>query len=279
VQSPGFLPIVSNTQQETTFTDFLSLAGVSSLTEARNLPSAQVINANIYQVAVAPYGTFVYGPVVDGSFVPALPGVLLQRGQFHKNVNVMVGHNANEGLLFTSPYIKTDQDLKNEIRISLPDISNATLDYIVDTLYPASAFKDITARAATIQAEVGFVCNTYYLDIGFKNQTHAYKFAIFPAIHGQDVEYTFYNDGGTSGIDLSTASFGIANVETAITLQDWITSFAIVGTPSSDVAGVPPFPIYGPTAQALQLGNGTTTLITDDAANPRCQWWQKALYY
>lgn len=235
-----------------------------------------MINANIYQVAVAPYGTFVYGPAVDGSFVPDLPGPLLQRGDFHKDVNVMVGHNADEGLLFTSPYILNDTDIKNALRVALPTLSNATVDYIVDTLYPESEYKDITARAATIQADFGFVCNTYYLDTGFKNETHAYKFDIFPAIHGQDVPYTFYNDGGVSGIDFASGSFGIASVDAAITLQDWITSFTIDGTPTSNVANVPPFPTYGPNAQALELLVNGTVLIKDDAANKRCQFWQTA---
>lgn len=36
------------------------------------------------------------GPVVDGSFVPDLPGKLLLEGKFAKDVKVMVGHNANE---------------------------------------------------------------------------------------------------------------------------------------------------------------------------------------
>ena len=36
------------------------------------------------------------GPVVDGNFVPDLPGKLLLQGAFAKNLKVMVGHNANE---------------------------------------------------------------------------------------------------------------------------------------------------------------------------------------
>lgn len=38
----------------------------------------------------------ILGPVVDGSFVPDLPGRLLSRGDFAQDVKVMVGHNANE---------------------------------------------------------------------------------------------------------------------------------------------------------------------------------------
>lgn len=42
------------------------------------------------------------GPVVDGTFVPELPGVSLLRGRFDSSINVMVGHNGDEGFGFPS---------------------------------------------------------------------------------------------------------------------------------------------------------------------------------
>ena len=95
-QSPGFIPIVSNQQQEQSFRGFLEYANVTSLAEARALSSEQVILANAQQVGAAVYGQFVYGPTVDGDFVTTLPGLALLHGQFAKDVKVMVGHNAQE---------------------------------------------------------------------------------------------------------------------------------------------------------------------------------------
>lgn len=95
-QSPGWIPIVSNQQQEQTFNDFLSFANVTSLAEARELSTEQVILANAQQIGGAPFGQFVYGPTVDGDFVPTLPGVALLHGQYPKDLKVMVGHNAQE---------------------------------------------------------------------------------------------------------------------------------------------------------------------------------------
>ena len=95
-QSPGFIPYVSNQQQERTFKDFLAQLDVDTLDEARELPYSALLEANAAQVGGAPYGQFVYGPTVDGDFVPALPGELLLHGDFHKNLKVMVGHNAQE---------------------------------------------------------------------------------------------------------------------------------------------------------------------------------------
>lgn len=96
-QSPGFSPIVSTVQQESTFNAYLSLLNVTSIAQARSLPYQALQTANIIQIGLqSAYGTFTYGPVVDGVFAPQLPGQLLARGQHAKNVKVMVGHNANE---------------------------------------------------------------------------------------------------------------------------------------------------------------------------------------
>ena len=35
--------------------------------------------------------------------MPALPGVILKNGEFNGNLKVMVGHNSDEGDLFTPP--------------------------------------------------------------------------------------------------------------------------------------------------------------------------------
>jgi carboxylesterase type B len=95
-QSPGFQPFVSNQQQEQILGGFLGLLNVTTLEQARQLPSSALQIANIRQVGASPYGGFTYGPTVDGNFVPALPGELLLHGQYDKSLRVMVGHNAQE---------------------------------------------------------------------------------------------------------------------------------------------------------------------------------------
>merc|ERR1712070_598646 len=78
-QSPGWQPIVSNQVEEQQFSTFLDLLNVSTLDQARQLPSSALQEANMKQVGNAEYGTFVYGPTVDGNFVPHLPGELAAR--------------------------------------------------------------------------------------------------------------------------------------------------------------------------------------------------------
>jgi carboxylesterase type B len=95
-QSPGFVPTTSSNAQEKVFQEYIKWLNVSTIEEARNLSTEALQLANAITVGLAPYGGFTYGPVVDGDFLPALPGQLLARGQFDKSVKIMVGHNANE---------------------------------------------------------------------------------------------------------------------------------------------------------------------------------------
>lgn len=116
-----------------------------------------------------------------------------------------------------------------------------------------------------------FSCNTRYLDLAYGNQTFAYEFSVPPALHGQDIPYTFF---GTSN------AADNANVEadaTAVALQEYITSFAEKGAPSGPQ--LPKFPLYGNNSQIEDLNATSISQIMDDTANARCSWWQLGLIY
>jgi hypothetical protein len=38
------------------------------------------------------------GPAVDGFFVPETPNLLLSHGRFDHSINIMAGHNGDEGV-------------------------------------------------------------------------------------------------------------------------------------------------------------------------------------
>ncbi|KAF2233725.1 alpha/beta-hydrolase [Viridothelium virens] len=280
-QSPGFFPLYSNNQQEQTFQDFLSLLNVSTLQQARQLPSSALIQANTLQIANSSYGQFTYGPAVDGDFVPALPGVLLLHGQYDKSIRVMPGHNTDEGLLFTSPYVQNDEQFREYATTSFPGVSAAVIDYVTGTLYPpifdgTYNYTNQLQRTALLISEAVFTCNAYWLNEAFRNQTFSYLFSVYPGIHGEDVAYTFF-DGQTGPIILED----VGNATFAKEFQEYLTNFAETGNPNGD--GLPQFPMYGKDA-TVQVLNLTASLApsisqtTDPAANYRCDWWQKALY-
>lgn len=87
-----------------------------------------------------------------------------------------------------------------------------------------------------------------------------------PALHGQDVAYTFFNGPSSSGV----------SDPIAVALQEYITSFAINGKPSGP--SLPMFPIYSNSTDIIDLNVISITEIMDPIANDRCDWWQKELY-
>jgi len=280
VQSPGWVPIIDDTQQEQTLQQFLGILNVSTIEQARQLPTEKLIAANAYQVAKAEWGDFVYGPVVDGTFVPALPGQLLQKGNFDRNINVMVGHNADEGLSFVSPAARNSRWLTTALQEYYPYIRPNVTDYITKVLYPAQydgsyGYTTPLERAALLFSELNFVCNTDYINRAYHGQSYAYEFSVPPALHGQDVLYTFY-DNGSNYLSSSVDGLSVTNVTIAEVMQDYFTSFVQAGTPKSSLG--PKFPRHGPRAQLINIGNTTIQPMHDPSDNPRCRFWQTAPY-
>ncbi|RMY65726.1 hypothetical protein D0863_08922 [Hortaea werneckii] len=271
-QSPGWQPIVSNQVEERQFSTFLDLLNVSTLDQARQLPSSALQEANMKQVGNAEYGTFVYGPTVDGNFVPHLPGELLLHGQFDKSVRVMVGHNSNEGLIFTSPFIQNNTAFEEQLTRFAPTIRAwpDVVDYVTEVLYPpvfdgsqAQGYTNQIARASALIAEVTFTSFA-------GNDTYAYYFAVPYGLHGSDVPYTYFTTSEESSV---------RNETVAIALQQYITQFAMSGTPNGDETGIPYFKMYGDDATVQTLNVSRISEQMDPTANRRCNWWQKALYY
>jgi cholinesterase len=285
MQSPGFSPVAGDAQQEATFSSVLSQAQSLISTDITDISALRALDfttlAALNSIVVArstPYGTFTFGPAVDGVFVPAMPGKLLLEGKFDPSVNVMVGHNSNEGLTFTSPFLNTEALLEANLATVLAGASNETIDYMLDTLYPAVydgtySYTSLFERASLITAEMSFTCNTRFLDLAYNNETYSYYFTVPPGLHGEDIAYTFFNG------DTSTLDDGLAvNATVATALQNYITNFAMSGgDPNS--AEVPYFPKYQSNSTVLELGiTGIGALSVDTTANTRCDWLMQALY-
>jgi carboxylesterase type B len=272
LQSPGFLPLPQKHRQEEVYQKFMQILNVSSLDEARELPSQTLIEANAYHIGeFSFYGDFTYGPAVDGTFSPSLPGQLLEQGAFHKNVNVMVGSNSDEGLLFIMPTAQEESGYQQYLDENIPGIRPSPRSYISSTLYPPIfngnfGYRTRLERGALTLSDFIFQCNTDYINRAFHGRSFAYRFSIPPGIHAQDLPYTFYNGPNQA----------VVNDTVALILQDYITSFAKTGVPASSLG--PVFERYGKGAGLLNFGPDAILTTLDPAANERCQWWQKAVY-
>lgn len=279
IQSPGWTPMQSTNISEQRVQDFLRYANVSSIAEARDLSTEQLMAANDAQIFASPYGSYGFGPAVDGEYVTEDPKVALSQGRFDTSLRVMVGQNSNEGLLFTSP-VTNDAEYLEFIRNNFPTADEDAISYIANDLYPpvfdgSMGYEDQVGRAALTMGEGTFVCNAFALNRAYGNHS-SYLFNVFPGLHAQDVEHIFYNPGvAYPGLPLLTM-WG-DNETVAYVLQDYSTSFAAHGTPESQEDGLAALSRYGENATLTVLGNEGISVVADPAANGRCAWWQRAL--
>ncbi|CAG8109741.1 unnamed protein product [Penicillium salamii] len=279
IQSPGWVPGISDKQQKAAREQFFNILGVTTIDEARKLPSEKLIAANALQIYYsAPWGSFTYGEVVDGDFVPDVAWRLLLEGKFDHNVKVMTGHTHDEGLLFTGPDSLDGDRFESDI-VAYVQVPKDTAKYIANVLYPpifdgSYGYKDSVQRWALLVGDWSLTCEVDYLRRAFDNETYAYQFSIPPALHAEDVPYTFYKNGSTLGSIFFNRP--VANVTVAHAIQDWITSFSLYGEPKSDLA--PEFPQQGPDAQLMDTRLESFELIHDRTDGPRCRFWQTVRY-
>ena len=140
-------------------------------------------------------------------------------------------------------------------------MADSVISYITHTIYPPLGTPTVpytteVERAALFAGEVIITCNTYLLGLAYQNRTYNYLFDVPPAIHGDDLDYTF-------GPDSSTTDEGIR-----ILLQDYVTTFAETGSPNR--AGLPSFDMYGNGTRVLDLSPGSVSMRLDPAASVRC---------
>lgn len=233
-QSP-YLLAISPAKQESVYRQTLDFAGANSSSQLANLSTAQLQLANSLVVGnAAPYGTFPFGPVVDGKYLPDLPGVLLAQGNYTKSVRLITSHCSDEGLLFTSPFIDDNSEYSNYLQQAFPGLSPVQLNFITTVLYPAdfSGYFGYTTQMGRTNITIGdvsIVCNARYLDNAFPGR-YAYEFTVPPSTHAEDTAYLFY-DSGTAPM--------VSNATLAILLQRYITRFAETGSPTA--SDLPPF--------------------------------------
>lgn len=258
---------------ESTLTKATNYTGkaISNASELASLDSEVLKVINFGAVEAAPKGQFTYGPAPDGTYVPALPQVLLAKRRFHSNVNVMAAHNSLEAAPFVPSTIHSEADLIEALTASFPEVANMTK--VLETLYPAEEYPSQFLRGVQLVSDVDFSCTTRYLALALENRTHNYIFAVPPGYHAQDTAYTFFNG------DSSTLNDGVAvDPALAAALQDYIVGFAATGVPDDNLAGTAPeFPVYGDDLAVVQITNGGIIAGKDDMANDRCAWWQQAM--
>jgi cholinesterase len=226
------------------------------------------------------YGGFTFTAAVDGSYVPALPGQLLLDGKFVKSVKIMAGHNSNEGLLFTSPFVQTEAAYVAFLESYFPNLTASLLNNITEVLYPplyngSYPYKSQLERTALTYAEFNINCNRVFMNAALPSISYGYLFSVSPGLHAVDIEYTFYNG------NITTSLYGPPiNGTLAHAFQQYIVNFTKGGSPNGRQTTDPIFPVYGTGKVVMDVDNVDFGFhLKDTDATVRCAFWQAAPYF
>ncbi|KIM79125.1 hypothetical protein PILCRDRAFT_568262 [Piloderma croceum F 1598] len=148
-------------------------------------------NANNAITSSAFYGTFVFVPVVDGTFIVERPTVTLDRQIVNGDVLLSVT-NTFEGRIFTIP---SETNTSDFIRQMFPFLSAKQID-IAASHYTALniALPTPLDQSIAVMGESIFICPTYLLLKAFNGKSWKGEFAIPPGNHGDDAVYYFLDN-------------------------------------------------------------------------------------
>lgn len=286
IQSPGFFPTPNDTLLDQTYSAFLKAAGAKNLDELVKVDTKVLMQANADLTFNSSYGLFNFGPTVDGYFTKDLPSKVLKRREQHRGISILIGHTKFDGLVFTPPWIRNNEQLRDHVRLMYPGVPDSVLDE-VDKKYPIGKIefaKEKILKVADFLDDVAIQCNTHFLTEATLDDTtwppvsvYRYVYNIVPAIHGADVPYTFHP---------SISTKPAVNEGVAKHWQQSMVNFTQFRDPNDvDSEAWPRYKKdnrklmnYGSAGQWL-IPNFDVKAGDDELDRSKCDYWQDAPYY
>ncbi|KAF2641011.1 acetylcholinesterase precursor [Massarina eburnea CBS 473.64] len=175
------------------------------------------------------WGAWGFLPVTDGVFIQTTPSEALLNRKVN-GLNHLSGNNAEEGRLFTTPNITTENDLVAWIQLVFPlfttdDIAKLLYYYSTSNIsvsaadipeFASAGDMGLTAlntsqtatgqqeRANTIYAETTFICPSYWLAEAYNSHGrtgYKYQYSVVNAVHGSDLTAYFGTPTPNQGPD------------------------------------------------------------------------------
>ncbi|KAH7138857.1 Alpha/Beta hydrolase protein [Dendryphion nanum] len=274
-QFPWWQQHLPEKQLETQFKYVLGAASCASLDCLRGLDEEALKNAtkNSYALGYTKgdygYGSFYYGPYVDGTIIQDLPSREFKSGRFAK-VPVLVDHALYEGASFTNFSLNTTTEEIRDFRIQFPD-ADEDFEEKVESLYPAGTYNSTFWRRAAWFGDFSINCPTYY---------------IASSVAAQDL--TVYKSVFSAGLQTHSAIFFFLadlidspgyNATIASAVKDWYTSFAIHLDPNAESwsnVSKPIWPRYNEGAEVMTMNytqiGAVPDIYYDDTEKCRFLW-------
>lgn len=146
-----------NKQYET----FLQAANCTSMSCLRQLPLPNIKLATqrsyerSYNSGDFAYGTYYWGPAVDGHILQERPLEAFSQGRFHK-MPILINRDGNEGFTFTNTSLATENGVSSDLECSWREKTflAESLALYPDSLYNTSMVENLTAVQA-LEAALG----------------------------------------------------------------------------------------------------------------------------
>ncbi|KAF9018604.1 alpha/beta-hydrolase [Hymenopellis radicata] len=193
--------------QQQIYNDVVDSANCSSSEDSleclRQVDATRLGNINSVLSAAGFYGTYVFVPVIDGTFITQPATEALRQRKFNAKTLLAVT-NTNEGRLFVNASTTDTVVVSDYLSELFPRLSPENVE-AVSLLYSnlGSSIDQVTA----IMNDAIFVCPTYYLLEAFHDHAFKGQFAIPPALHAEDVFYYFPS---IQGVNYTNPDFGKA---------------------------------------------------------------------
>ncbi|KAJ5720187.1 esterase [Penicillium malachiteum] len=276
IMSPGYVPGAGHHQAEAYWQNVSSIVGC----DAADMSCMRKVNFTILQdKASDAASTFNYQlqPRVDGDLISDTYEAQLYQKRFNFTGPVVISHERHEENSQNTTGVNTEADIVAELRMYFPAITNDVITEILK-LYPASHYESAGLRLSDIRQSFDLTGKDLALTQALHNQTWNAMVNLGDATHGTDQYYYWYSTYSTVPANGLATSENV-NVTIARTMQKYLLSFVLTGNPNTLWAKDKIFwPKYGNLTNTLNL-NTTMNIITDDLANDRSLFWNKALWY
>ncbi|KAF3766456.1 alpha/beta-hydrolase [Cryphonectria parasitica EP155] len=107
------------------------------------------------------YGTFWFGPVVDGDFLRDLPDIAFKKGEFYK-VPLLVDREGYEGYIFSNASQTNQVEETTDAEYLFPGAGPAFFSRLYE-LYPRSDYNSTLFQRASWYGDFIIVCPTYQM--------------------------------------------------------------------------------------------------------------------
>lgn len=243
-------------QAEAEGADFARKAGAKSLEELRNLPPGKL---------PAGWGMGSSWPIVDGWIIPDDQYRLYEAGNYN-DVNVLIGYNSDEGLMFTREKVPEDFVQNSRKRygpytdrlLEAYPVGEDTVGRSARNLTRDAAFGWHTWSWARLQASTGKSKVFYYYFDQHPDFPEDSAQADHGSPHGADIAYVFQT------YDPNDPKLTKTDIRLSETMASYWVNFAKTGDPNS--SGLPNWPEFNNKAPEIMVfRDGATVGDVPDA--------------